>query len=782
MPVRARLFALAQKLRLDCKDSPAAASIGQRAAAWGSRLDNVTHPPRGGLGAKEILMKTVRTTHRVLSILLAATVAISLAACKTKSSKPAGVKEQVTPAAEPASVGGSWSIHEEVDASDCGKGSYDDDYQIDIAQSADEITVTTSIDEFPYGAEFLGTVDGNHLQWNGEYPQDGGTVSVDHLSLTVDGDILSGTESWTWSDGASSCQGTTQVRGERPPTGGVGNSDSPDEAPAFAGFDLTLQEGTFWEFGYHKKFSEWAQGDGGKSGATGGVFRVILGKAETIDGQTLYHLNVIHTKGSESDIPLRWKFIGIAGDTLLGSRDGKTVKTVFDPAKGSQVGGGFFADFGSSSLVQATEGSVHNDYVSGPAVLLKKSYEENSCEFFSGVGQVCGGDRDINTTTQEYFKPGVGPYAYHYSNSFSFNGGGFSSGGSTEWDIGLLQYSSSGDGFYLSPTVSPLGDGDVAIYYGIYGPDTSFVEADPYNAATPVRGASVLMRYVVGAADGEAISPAVPAEAETSYALRTDAGHLLILRRGTNFRTYGQTYDPVSHLPLASEEKRIFDYYTQSKEWLSVDAFTQFDEKYRYFFISGLFASSDGMVPVWEQPVGSGTDEAKQGGNFSWRHLFSVGTNLYAGVYENNVQLSTGPMDIYYLVRLDPVDNDVSEAIKSFGLDVADPARSMRDFAVDATAFYWSTADFATGEAAIWRSVMGADMAEKIWSTTVVGNKPRVMIDADDGYLVINVVTESPLVSTTYLYDSAKDQVTPLTLPGEGVKMNVEIAVAGQSR
>jgi len=114
-----------------------------------------------------------------------------------------------------ASIAGSWSIHEQVDGIGCGNGTYEDEYQISVVQDGSHITVTAPLDAYPYEAQFLGTVDGNHVQWNGEYPEEGGTTSVDNLSVTVDGNTLSGMASWTWSDGQFSCAGTTQVSGQR---------------------------------------------------------------------------------------------------------------------------------------------------------------------------------------------------------------------------------------------------------------------------------------------------------------------------------------------------------------------------------------------------------------------------------------------------------------------------------------------------------------------------------------------------------------------------------------
>ena len=105
-------------------------------------------------------------------------------------------------------VSGLWTITEIVNAADCGDGIYTDTYTMTITQSGNDITVLVS------GLAFTGTLEGNRLRWSGSYPEEGGiiTANVD-LTISDDGNSLSGSSSWTYTDGLFSCSGTTQVSG-----------------------------------------------------------------------------------------------------------------------------------------------------------------------------------------------------------------------------------------------------------------------------------------------------------------------------------------------------------------------------------------------------------------------------------------------------------------------------------------------------------------------------------------------------------------------------------------
>lgn len=131
---------------------------------------------------------------------------------------------------EPASSGGSpnlsgsWLISEQVDATQCGEGSYSDSYGVVISQSGSELSVTSD------GVTYRGSINGNNFSWSGAFDEDGGTTNVT-LSGTVasNGNSLSGSSTWTWSDGTDSCSGTATFSASR---SGQSGGDNPQTPPA----------------------------------------------------------------------------------------------------------------------------------------------------------------------------------------------------------------------------------------------------------------------------------------------------------------------------------------------------------------------------------------------------------------------------------------------------------------------------------------------------------------------------------------------------------------------
>jgi len=134
---------------------------------------------------------------------------------------------------------------------------------------------------------------------------------------------------------------------------------------------------------------------------------------------------------------------------ILGSTDGTNLSIIFDAQNGFWPGGGFFVDEGTSALNQAqnsTISTVHNvtQYISGTAIKTGLSSSQSTCEYYPGVGNICG-DSSYNFSQWEYFKPYVGPYGYYYYNTYSDCGGGFCSGGTWERFVGLVSSSLLGD-------------------------------------------------------------------------------------------------------------------------------------------------------------------------------------------------------------------------------------------------------------------------------------------------------------------------------------------------
>ena len=111
--------------------------------------------------------------------------------------------------------GTTWSVTENVNATACDGGIYNDYYSVSVvSQSGNTLTVSTS------AGTFSGTFSGDQISWSGTYAQDGGmTTSTTSLTVNSVCSSLSGSAVWTWSDGSTTCSGTSQVTAIRNDSG-----------------------------------------------------------------------------------------------------------------------------------------------------------------------------------------------------------------------------------------------------------------------------------------------------------------------------------------------------------------------------------------------------------------------------------------------------------------------------------------------------------------------------------------------------------------------------------
>jgi len=105
-------------------------------------------------------------------------------------------------------IAGVWSITEVADERDCGGEIETSYYSATIIQTDCDITITIE------GVSNDGEIDGDKITWTGSYLEDGGMTTVT-INLTVSGNTVSGTASWTWSDGYESCSGTSTITGSK---------------------------------------------------------------------------------------------------------------------------------------------------------------------------------------------------------------------------------------------------------------------------------------------------------------------------------------------------------------------------------------------------------------------------------------------------------------------------------------------------------------------------------------------------------------------------------------
>lgn len=111
-------------------------------------------------------------------------------------------------------VSGTWSTVETVDGTACGDGTYGQTDAYVATQSGASLSVVPSSS----GLTYTGTVAGNVISWTGSYPDNGGTTTITSLNLSVDElteNTFTGTANWSWTDGNTSCSGTTQIDGLR---------------------------------------------------------------------------------------------------------------------------------------------------------------------------------------------------------------------------------------------------------------------------------------------------------------------------------------------------------------------------------------------------------------------------------------------------------------------------------------------------------------------------------------------------------------------------------------
>jgi hypothetical protein len=243
-------------------------------------------------------------------------------------------------------------------------------------------------------------------------------------------------------------------------TNGNGDTDGNGETttPAFSGFDFALSEGDFWEYSWDYYKNSWSQ-SGGSTTNDSGTFRVTLGATKEIDGVTAYEVEVTGKTGnSDEDFAPRWKYLAVEDNTILGSEDAATLLTIFDGQTGAWPGAGYFTSISSSALVTGNDGQIDNDYITESCVVVSQSDSEAQCEYYPGVGNICG-DSSFSWTENEYYKEAIGPIGYYYYNTFSDCGGGFCSGATWKHNVGLVASSLRGDtadyDFEAEPNDSP---------------------------------------------------------------------------------------------------------------------------------------------------------------------------------------------------------------------------------------------------------------------------------------------------------------------------------------
>jgi hypothetical protein len=186
----------------------------------------------------------------------------------------------------------------------------------------------------------------------------------------------------------------------------------PAPAPAYSGFDISLSEGSFWEYDYLS-----VSGSYGSYFTFNQYFAVVLGVPQQRGDKLAFPLSIPDPPWSYAP---RWSWLAESGGCLYGSVDGESWTTIFDPVSGIWKGGGFFV--ARDAALYSTSGpyTLYDDGSAVAVVAVGSSVGSSSASyvFVPDYGYVSDGQPDMSWNTAEYFRPGFGPYGY--DNSFSY--------------------------------------------------------------------------------------------------------------------------------------------------------------------------------------------------------------------------------------------------------------------------------------------------------------------------------------------------------------------------
>ena len=158
-------------------------------------------------------MKT--RTHRRLTLASLCTLALALqVGCENGDDDPPPIPALTGDTTKPG-VAGRWTVTASCDETQCGDGNTVETSEVTVEQNGADLTVTT------VDGVFTGTIDDNGIvAWNGNYPEDGGTLTTQATwTVAVDGNneavSLTGSSTWSWTDGVEACSGTCTFTGTR---------------------------------------------------------------------------------------------------------------------------------------------------------------------------------------------------------------------------------------------------------------------------------------------------------------------------------------------------------------------------------------------------------------------------------------------------------------------------------------------------------------------------------------------------------------------------------------
>ena len=223
-------------------------------------------------------------------------------------------------------------------------------------------------------------------------------------------------------------------------------------------FAFKFQSNDYWEFDWKKTIGTFSISGSGSSTTTG-KFRITLTQPAIISGDTGYRAVYSGDTSNFNGGETRWKFLALRANQILGSSDSMNWVILFDPQTGQWPGTGFFIMSGSTVLFQSS--SKNGLYT------VSKSTSTSNCQYFSGVGTICGDQPSTGVSESESFSTAKGFQGFQYTSSYSTlsSGGDYSS--TTTITVNLTDYSLDGTGqssipaYTLTATAVPSAGGTI---------------------------------------------------------------------------------------------------------------------------------------------------------------------------------------------------------------------------------------------------------------------------------------------------------------------------------
>ncbi len=193
-------------------------------------------------------------------------------------------------------------------------------------------------------------------------------------------------------------------------------------APAPAGGAPTvraaLASGAYLEFLGTASSSSAAPG-GSSTASDHGVFRITLGAARRVGGVDGFEVSVTgKTRIGGHEFRPAWTFLGLAGQRWVGSGDGATLTTLYEPA--TPQSSGFFLKVPGSRTVRAAAATYEGSYNRFPALALRDAASDGGCQTVLGL-PICS-DQATSFSQTEYLKDGIGPVGFSQRVAYTVGG------------------------------------------------------------------------------------------------------------------------------------------------------------------------------------------------------------------------------------------------------------------------------------------------------------------------------------------------------------------------